>query len=252
MLPVCDSIHVFDDHSTDETARIAEYLGATVYRSEFQGLDEQRDKQFLMGQIYNSIPAQDQHFTRGNPYSPYWALCLDGDEELIGNAGEQLHDAAASGDADSYSIRILYAWDSETQVRVDGVYENFRRPSLFRLMNRGFAFQTTPNGGNLHCSSIPQEMIAGFRPCDAELLHYGYLDAELRKRKYDWYNQVDPGNVAEDCYRHIVQGDAGGVPAYRRLLHAGPLKLEPLRYLEPLKAVTFAHRPGVLMPIPEP
>ncbi len=241
MLPVCDSIHVFDDHSTDETARIAEYLGATVYRSEFQGLDEQRDKQFLMGQIYNSIPAQDQHFTLGNPKSPYWALCLDGDEELIGNAGELLHDAAASGCADSYSI-----WDEVTQVRVDGVYQNFRRPSLFRLMNRGFAFQVTPNGGNLHCSSIPQEMIAGFGHCPAELLHYGYLDAELRRRKYDWYNQVDPGNMAEDCYRHIVQGDPGGVPAYRRLLHAGPLKLEPLI------PVTFAHRPGELMPIPEP
>lgn len=246
MLPACDSIHLFDDHSTDDTPEIAERLGAKVYRSEFEGLDEQRDKQFLMGKIYGSIPKQDQHFTRGNPKSPYWALCLDGDEELIGNAGEQLHDAAASEAADSYSIRILYAWDKANQVRVDGVYENFRRPSLFRLMNQAFQFMSTPWGGNLHCSSIPQELIGGSRSCPAELLHYGYLDAELRKRKYDWYNQVDPGNMAEDCYRHIVQGDPGGVPAYRRLLHAGPLQLEPL------KAVTFAHRPGVLMAIPEP
>ncbi len=228
MLPVCDSIHLFDDHSTDETPRIAEYLGVKVYRSEFEGLDEQRDKQFLMGQIYDSIPAEDQHFTRGNPKAPYWALCLDGDEELIGNAGELLHNAASSDRAQSYSLRVLYAWNSETQIRVDGVYGDFRRPSLFRLMNRAFAFQTTPNGGNLHCSSIPQEMIAGFRPCEASLLHYGYLDAELRRRKYDWYNRVDPNNLAEDCYRHITQGDPGGVPAYRRLRWAGPLELQPL------------------------
>jgi hypothetical protein len=122
----------------------------------------------------------------------------------------------------------LYAWNSPDQVRVDGVYANFRRPSLFRLMNRSFSFQTTPWGGNLHCSSIPQEMIAGFKPCEASLLHYGYLDAELRKRKHDWYNHVDPGNVAEDYYRHITQGDPGGVAAYRRLRHAGPLQLASL------------------------
>lgn len=228
MLPVCDSIHLLDDHSTDDTPRIAEQLGVTVYRSPFEGLDEQRDKQWLMERIYDSIPDIDQHFTRGNQRSPYWALCLDGDEELVGNAGELLHEAASSGVTHAYSLRILYAWDSPEQVRVDGVYANFRRPSLFRLMNRSFSFQTTPWGGNLHCSSIPQEMIAGFKPCEAALLHYGYLDAELRKRKYDWYNQVDPGNIAEDCYRHITQGDPGGVPAYRRLRHAGPLQLIPM------------------------
>jgi glycosyltransferase involved in cell wall biosynthesis len=232
MLPVCDSIHLFDDHSTDGTPSIAEDLGVKVYRSEFEGLDEQRDKQFLMGKIYDSIWEQDQHFTRGNPSSPYWALCLDGDEELMDDAGELLHKAAESGAAHSYSLRVLYAWDSPDQIRVDGVYGDFRRPSLFRLMNRAFAFQTTPNGGNLHCSSIPQEMIAGFKPCEASLLHYGYLDAELRKRKHDWYNQVDPGNIAEDCYRHITQGDPGGVAAYRRLRHAGPLQLRPLQEMK--------------------
>jgi glycosyltransferase involved in cell wall biosynthesis len=252
MLPVCDSIHLFDDHSTDETPEIAERLGVHVYRSQFEGLDEQRDKQFLMGKLYDSIPGGKVLIEPGNPHSPYWALCLDGDEELIGNAGKLLHKAAASEAADAYSIRILYAWDSPDQVRVDRVYQNFRRPSLFRLMNRAFSFQTTPWGGNLHCSSIPQEMIAGFKPCDAQLLHYGYLDAELRKRKHDWYNQVDPNNAAEDFYRHITQGDPGGLPAHQRLLHAGPLRLLPLADLAPMQTVTFARRPAVLMPIPEP
>ncbi len=228
MQPACASILVFDDHSSDDTPDICEELGAVVFRSAFTELDERADKDFLLQRVYESIPEHDQHYTQGNATSPYWALCLDGDEELTAGSGELLRQAAESDRADSYSVRVLYAWNSVDQVRVDGVYSDFRRPSLFRLMNQGFRFQSTPWGGNLHCSSIPQELIGGSKPCDAAVLHFGYVDEELRRRKYEWYTKVDPNNPMEDFYRHLTQGDPGGWPARARLKWAGPLQLEPL------------------------
>jgi hypothetical protein len=111
---------------------------------------------------------------------------------------------------------------------VDGVYGRFYRPSLFRLMNRNFRFQSTPWGGNLHCASIPQEMLHCSAKTEIGLLHYGYLDRDLRLRKYEWYNRVDPNNYAEDCYRHMVQGDIPEVPPSMKLRHAGPLQFESL------------------------
>lgn len=229
-LPLLERLFILDDHSTDNTPEICErYEKVTLFRSPFEGLDESRDKNFLMQKLYDAIPENDQHFTNGNPEAPYFALALDGDEELLPSAIPALQRAAETREAHSYFVKILYAWDSPDQIRVDGVYRNFARPSLFRLMNHDFRFQTTPWGGNLHCASIPQEMLHGSRHCDAAVLHYGYIDADLRRRKYEFYNRVDPGNSAEDCYRHILIGD--DFPADSRFMHAGPLRIEPLSAL---------------------
>jgi len=60
----------------------------------------------------------------------------------------------------------------------------------------------------------------------ARLLHYGYIDRDMRLAKWDFYNTVDPDNVLEDRYRHIVAGDIPEVPAWVRTKWAGPLTLE--------------------------
>lgn len=226
-LPLVSRMFILDDHSTDGTPEICEgFENVTVIRSPFEGLDETRDKDFLMQRLYDAIPEPDQYFSLGNAESPYWAVCLDGDEELLPAGIEQMRRAAESNAAHSYSVRILYAWNSAEQIRVDGVYRKFVRPSMFRLMNQGFRFKTTPWGGNLHCSSIPQELIGGSRASDAAVLHYGYIDADLRRRKYEFYNRVDPENQAEDMYRHMVIGDL--FPPDSRFRYGGPIELEPL------------------------
>lgn len=228
--PACDRIFVFDDHSTDETPDICERLGATVYRSEFSGLNESRDKDWLLQRMFDAVPKEDQHWTKGNPDCPYWVLAIDGDEELVAADAEPLKKLALKRGAHAWALKILYLWNSPQTWRTDGVYGRFYRPSLFRMMNRIFRYQVTPWGGgaNLHCSSIPQELLGCSRQADCRLLHWGYIDAELRKRKFIWYSQVDPDNEAEDRYRHMIQGDIPEIPAEARLKHAGPLRLEPL------------------------
>ena len=227
--PVCDEIFVLDDHSDDQTAQICRFAGATVHNSPFPDLDESRDKDYLLDCMISAVPQQDQHYLNGNPESPYWCLAIDGDEVLVADDAQVLK-AQTGGPAHVYSLRILFLWDRPEQVRVDGVYGRFRRPSLFRLMNRGFRYQRTPwgKGANFHCSSIPQELLHHGTPSDARLLHLGYLHREDRLRKFAWYTQRDPDNEAEGRYLHIVQGDVPGVPSTDHLKWAGPLAFERL------------------------
>lgn len=244
-LPFVDHLIILDDHSTDNTRDIVRSMGPKVelHESPFQGLDERRDKQWLMDRAYEHIPA-DEHakYTCGNPDSPYWAVCFDGDEELIPSDIPLIREATQRPGVHAISLKILYLWDSPEQVRVDRVYRDFRRPSLFRLMNPLFQYQSTPFGrmidgvqANFHCSSIPQELLHNAQQpgsrCEARLLHWGYIDRDLRMRKHAWYSFIDPNNSAEDCYRHCIQGDVPEIPADMVLLHAGPMQFAPLSSL---------------------
>jgi glycosyltransferase involved in cell wall biosynthesis len=227
-LAVCECVYVLDDHSTDETAEICRSFGETtedawhrsrlrVYNSPFSGLDETRDKNWLLG-IVRLAGAE-------------WILAIDGDEVLMEEDHAALLSLVRNGSSPCYALRVLYLWDRPNQIRTDGVYGRFWRPSLFRL-RPGDTFRSTPNGGNFHCGNVPKELLGGAQRCDVRLMHFGYMDAQDRRRKFDWYNQHDPANQVEDCYRHIVQGDPGGFPADLHLRHAGPLVLAPL---EPLR-----------------
>lgn len=211
--PLCSELHLLDDHSTDDTADIARSHGAVVCPSPFEGLDETRDKNWLLDQAM-----------RGEPQ---WLLMIDGDEILEPGGAEKLRAHAADPTVNALSLRVLYLWDSRDQYRADGVYGRFTRPSMWRAFP-GQRFRSTRNGGNFHCGNTPYMPTARVRRTDVALLHTGYMLREDRVRKYEWYNQQDPNNLGEDRYRHVAQGDLPEIPASARLRWAGPLELRAL------------------------
>jgi glycosyltransferase involved in cell wall biosynthesis len=223
--PLCQTIFVFDDHSTDASQSIILNHEKTIYlASPFTGLNETRDKDWLLEQVIRSLPGDEL-----TGESHYWVLCIDGDEELEKDGTNKIRKMVwADPRALSFYFKILYLWDSPDLVRVDRRYGEFDRPSMFRLINPGFRFQSTPWGGNMHCSSIPQEFLGHAKTSGVALLHYGYMLAEDRMSKWKWYNTVDPGNEMEDQYRHMIQGDVGGPGAGETLKWAGPLRVESL------------------------
>jgi glycosyltransferase involved in cell wall biosynthesis len=215
--PICSDTFVFDDNSTDETVAIAQRAGADVIRSTHKTLDESRDKNELLARVLES--------------KPDWILCIDGDEVLepTGPAKIIQHIVGAPH-AWAFTLKIVYLWDDPDHVRVDGIYGNFRRPSLFRVTDARsglMKFRTTDGAANFHCSNAPEFHIQNSSPADVRLKHYGYIERAMRLAKYDWYNRHDPDNAAEDRYRHMVQGDVPEVPADAVLKHAGPLKIAP-------------------------
>lgn len=196
-LALCERAFVFDDHSTDRTVEICQSFGerVLVLTSPFVGLDEARDKNYLLQRIIGSAPR--------------WVLWIDGDEVLERSGAERLVEAAAMAGAHvaAFSLRIAYAWNDAEHVRIDGIYGTFARPSFFRLESQplhGLYFRATGNGGNFHCGNVPGGLIGTTVPLNVRLKHLGYVTAQQRRSKYDWYTALDPDNWQEDYYRHII------------------------------------------------
>ena len=212
ILPLCNAgIAVFDDHSNDGTPDIVMTIpGVAMMHSPFAGTNEARDKNFLLAAM---APCD-------------WIIAIDGDEELHSYHLVNLAAAMQTSKADSLSLPIWYLWDREDQMRVDGVYGNFHRESVFRP-KPGAKFHEGP-APNFHCGNVPPLLRERREIVNAPLLHYGYMERDDRLRKYSWYNAKDPDNHSEDCYRHMVQGDIVEVPHDAVLKHGGPLSLRQL------------------------
>jgi glycosyltransferase involved in cell wall biosynthesis len=211
-LCLCQRVFVFDDHSVDETPQICQSFGerVTVFPSPYEGVDEARDKNYLLRKVIET--------------NPEWVLWIDGDEVLERSGAEKLRRAAENGmRVGAYSLRIAYLWDDEQHIRIDGVYGRFYRPSFFRLKGQAtkrLGFPTTGYGGNFHCGNVPQGIIGEVRGLDVWLKHYGYMTRQQRQEKYRFYTTIDPNNALEDNYRHLAE-----IPGAR---HApGPPQLVP-------------------------
>lgn len=210
LVGICERIVILDDHSIDDTPDICQACpNVVLYPSRFEGLDEARDKNWLLERV--------------QIFKPDWILWIDGDEILPAEAQGPLLDVIQNPNVSCLSLRIRYLWNDEQTVRVDGVYGDFHRESVFRPNGARFF---SSNGGHFHCGNVPQGNRIERRVLDVPLLHLGYMDREDRVRKYAWYNRHDPGNAGEDFYRHMVIGDL--FPADSRFQHGGPLQLAPL------------------------
>lgn len=230
--PLCERIFVLDDHSDDGTPDICESLGCTVYRSHFEGLDESRDKNWLLQQIWKVCPP-----LMAGPESQSFIVAIDGDEELESGGAEIIRRSFVA-EVHALTMPIVYLWDSPDQIRTDGCYGKFSqngRISAYRMVSPLHAYRRTSGKHNarqgreevnFHCGNAPKELLSFGRPCPARLLHYGYMYREDRIRKYEWYREKDKDNEVEDYYRHVVIGDI--FPANSKMRWGGPLKLEPL------------------------
>ncbi len=208
--PLCDEILILDDHSTDETREICRaFAGVTVFESPFEGLNECRDKAWLLEKVMM--------------LNPEWIVAIDGDEILSPGGQEQLRHAM-KGPQSCLSLRILYLWNDWQTVRTDGVYGDFHRESVFRP--NGSKFEVHDKGPNFHCGNVPWGNRINKRVISTALLHAGYMHKEDRRRKFEWYNTQDPNNALEDRYRHMVIGDL--YPRESRFLYGGPLELARL------------------------
>lgn len=206
------SVYQNEDDDNDNTLHIihSPFRPATV--RPLQAVSEIRDKNFLWEYCKSNVPFRHM-------------LCLDGDEILSRAFVEnfsKVEQSLADG-TDMVIIPFVYLWDVEGKQRVDGIYgpagdgyPRLRFPRLFsidrmtpdQLHVMRFSWEGTKGG--FHCGSIPRE---NFRPQRGEpvtgtyvhpIIHLGYLHDADRRRKFEFYNRIDPHNTFEGEYKHII------------------------------------------------
>jgi len=197
MFPVCRRVFVFDDHSTDNTVAILQTIpNVVVLSSPFEGLNEARDKDYLLSQVLEDAPR--------------WVLHIDGDEELEYHGCDRLrllYKKYTNSDVAAIQFQVCYLWDTPQQWRIDGLYGEFHRPSTFKIpwvTKTPLRFTCTNGTNNFHCSNFPQNIPGRVVKSGIRLKHYGYMHGEDRMRKFKWYNEKDPNNTVEDNYRHLI------------------------------------------------
>lgn len=200
LFPVVHQVFVLDDHSTDNTAEIAAAIpNVTVWPNPFNGLNEARDKDYLLTNVLEHC-------------QPSWIVHIDGDEELEPSIEKKLAladllKAKHRTDVTVLQFQVCYLWDHPFMWRTDGIYGDFYRPSAFKVpicSAHKLHFQCTNGTTNFHCSNFPQGLSGRIEKTKVRLRHYGYLSQVDRQSKYQYYTTLDPKNEAEDNYRHIV------------------------------------------------
>lgn len=173
-----------------------------------------------------------------------YMLCLDGDEWLSLDAVRHWPDAIAmmAQGVDLVLLPFVYLWDREDQQRWDGLYgpgqdinKTLCFPRLFtwqrvrRQEQFDMRFAWSGTQGGFHCGSIPQEnFLVNESRAEPQrgtfshlIVHAGYIDASMRRAKYEFYNTVDPGNLFEGQYAHCIGEPDRWCP--------GPVQLAPYR-----------------------
>ena len=234
--PICEKIVLMDDHSEDDTAKIAADHGAIVFPNPATHPTHMRGKEAIDKDVLLARLWQE-----GAQIGDV-AVHFDADELLHPEDGPKLAAAMYADTPDGKwtcnagDTLIIYLWNSENQIRVDRWYKAMRRPSVFRLISRDLSFMVTRAGGGFHCSNVPQQFLnrRDFallpQQLPVRLIHFGYMHREDRIRKLEFYNRTDPNNRGEDMYRHMCIGDLPGIPASSVLKHAGPLELAPYEW----------------------
>lgn len=236
---VCKTVVIFDDHSTDRT--MAEAL-ETVGTSHIEGHGQSFQDGFSL--VYSSSAGERELHWLRSPFqetvdevrdknhlwdyvtrlSPRHVLCLDGDEMLSLSAIREFPSAIhqlEQGGASVIVMPFVYLWNDERQRRIDGVYRDIRHARLFtvdRAPDYHHARFVSHGPGGFHCGSIPERLnVQHLDMPSMPVIHWGYLDEPLRRRKLDFYNRLDPGNEGEGYYKHVV-----GEPNH---LAPGPVQL---------------------------
>ncbi len=197
---IVDAIMVWDDNSSPSLKAICdEFPKVEKYYESHLPFDEYRDRSMLLS------------WAKASDYE--WALVLDADEVLEESVTyESLHELIRVPDPMTRSL-ILHEdtfW-FDGFFRTDGIWSGQSHDRLFKLNMNQELRKGTSKG--FHCSTTPVFPPDSRKMTSIRIKHFGYLDAERRKAKYDFYTREDtekrPELIGGADYSHLL--DDGSV-----------------------------------------
>lgn len=195
---LADEIVVFDDHSTDNTVKIAKEFGKVkVVNSPFgeKDFNEARDRDFLWHECQK--------------LNPDWIIINDGDELWEDKfTRKELEKLMNPIDPSTYCyfFRYISLWDDESHQNQGKIFGNLGNVRMGRNIPNTHIVTDHPQG--FHCGSLPPYPRASMKIVRFRLLHFGNMLEEERKRKYEWYQKMDTDKRRKDIgandYRELL------------------------------------------------
>jgi len=126
-----------------------------------------------------------------------WMVVLDHDEFLEEKVTrEYLQRLANTPIPGVYAFvgRFIHLWNSPNTYHVN--YPPASAVFMVKVLPNMKYFRGTP-GTSLHCSRVPNIPAVSSAPVNVHILHYGYIDPDLREKKRRYYEALDPNPVVE-------------------------------------------------------
>jgi glycosyltransferase involved in cell wall biosynthesis len=210
-----DDLFIVDDQSTDHSFTIANRFAERVVRRPDSVPSFLEDEAAFRHWAWRALGANLELNEQD------WVMLLDADEFYIPEMGlEQIcRDAEAM---DIHAIRFpmpeIWAYDDAGRlyVRKDGFWARNRNIRMVRYLREATFRQGRMGGG-----SVPQEYLGG-RILDTNdvILHFGYLEEEDRREKYQRYSSVanvhNPTHIESILAHPELQLWEGPVPTWWR------------------------------------
>ena len=207
---VCDEIVILDDGSTDSTVEICQSFPNVVdiHMQKDLPYDEWRDRTKLLEMALKQ--------------NPDYLLGLDGDHVLEPDADKLLfYELEQYPEVNFFKLQNYEMWDHPNQRRCDGRMGNIWQLRLCKVPTNPEILEYAKYDGpiNIHIPAVPQNMAGLSFPIfsSVKVFHYGKYTEEIRKKKFDFVNKIDPNNEYWDGYKHIISGEGK---------HSGPNGME--------------------------
>lgn len=184
-----DKILLVDDGSTDDTSKICENWKKVE-------IERIRVNTRHGGLINNYL------YTWASKFDPNWIISFDIDEVFKDQDIEKVKELLKTSPEKptAYSFPMLYLWDKEDQYRADGQYATVKVMRLYQYIHNKFPLLRREHG--VLCPE-GWGLFMDKKEATLPILHYGYLEEEVRKQKYLYYKSRD--NM--ENYDHIISND---------------------------------------------
>jgi len=169
-----------------------------------RGHNEYRDRSKLVAMVRHHAHEQ------GDDEASWWFLSYDADEVFEDKMTRKSLDRLVhppKPDMFQYCVHWYTFWDeANTMWRADSTFGKMFGARLARMLP-GFNIKKTESG--LHMGNVPGVHMAGVvRMSNIRVKHYGYSTEKERKRKFEFYNEIDKvqnvKEVGNEGYGHLM------------------------------------------------